>query len=1048
MNTKQILKIASTLFVVMLFSYTHVQGQATDTSIQGVVVDQQGEALPGATVVLVNQSTGYRIGTSTNVNGEFSFRQLPLGGPYVLTFTYVGYSEESRSGIQLSLGDVVNLTIDLREGFGELGEIVVTADNLRDRIGRTGQTTSITAREIQSLPVQDRNFYNLSELDPLRGRSYAMAGSRATSTNFTVDGMNARGNRTGSEQGRGPFGISMESIREFEVHTFNYDVTIGRQGGGGINAATKSGTNKLDVTTFGYLRHDQLTANTDLRGNSIDNSFSNVQFGITAGGPIVSDKAHFFVAWDRQMAQRPIDVINLATDDDQISSRVTPGTLNELLNIAQAKYGVQGGPADQTGMFTQDGIQDAVFAKVDWQINERNSFTLTNNFTLFNSDFVSGGDQLAIRESRPGRYSLVLTTSAALRTTVSDNFTNVFQFLFNINDDQAKQDIGMVPRIFVRTNSVLPNGNDGQRDIQLGGHRWSPNYSNERNLQFKNTSYYSNGGIDYTFGSDLLFGFHDVWISSTTFGLFQFESLEAFDAMQPFRYSRLTPVDGIAEQGRDFWVLDGGIFGQARFNATSDIEVMLGLRWDVHYLLSKPGFNPTVNDKFGFDTSHRPLDLTNIQPRFSVTWNVDNQDRNIIKLGGGAFSSWNNYYSYITKFLYNEGDFKDLTLTGNAVPTPDFNSYRNDPNTIPGLPAGTNLSDLPELIAFSGENSRTPYTFKGNLSYSRFFSERFRTGINFTGMYTINNYHFFDRNLADPFFTVDPDNRPVFVPASSIRANGNTNYQDGRRHKEFTQVLEMVSEGKSYHFGVILDADYNFTRGGRIFASYTLGKAMENTPYNGNNAISALGTRVQNDPRKLEWARASNDFRHKIILSGTLPAIYGFVVSGSYIGISGAPINAVINRDIMGTSTSGDELAFIFDPNDPATPANIAEGMRKVLNNPENKLAGYLEDNLGTRAERNGATDSFSGILNLRIARSIALPGFRAEVMLDAFNFMNVFNNEWGFSGFYGSNQTLLNVTGFDQETQQYQYRVNEGFGTPSRRGTPYQIQLSVRISI
>lgn len=1015
--------------------------QSTDAQVTGTVTDEDGEELAGATITVRNESTGFETGTASNADGRFTLRQLPLGGPYVLTASFVGFEPEQVTGIQLNLGDRRSFDLTLSESAREMDEVVVSADNLRARYERLGSTTSISQRDMRTLPTEDRNFTNLMKLSPLSGRGLNFAGQRSIATNFTIDGMNARGMRTGGEQGRGPFSISMEALREFETHTHNYDVTIGRQAGGGINAATRSGTNEWQAGAFSYLRHDALTSGTDFRGRSIDDQFSNVQWGFTAGGPIVKDRAHFFVSFDRQDAQRPIDVINLSSPDDEISENISEDSIQRLVEIGREKYGLSGN--DQIGSFTQDGVQNSALARIDWQVNSNHSLTFVNNLTHFTSDYVSGGDRLAIRESRPNRYSLVNTTRLALRSTVSDNLLNVAQLQFNYSDDEARQDNGQVPRIFIEVESELPDGSTGRRDIQMGGHRWSPNYSNERNVQFTNTAYLSSGNTTYTFGTDILASYHDVWISSETFGLFEFNSLEDFENRDPFRYSRLAPLqDGVPAQ--QFWAMDAGLFGQVEFQPRRNVDLTLGLRYDIHALLNEPDRNELVADRFGFDTSNQPLDLTNIQPRMQMTWNVKGADRDIVRLGAGGFSSFNNYYSYVTQFLYSGNELASVVLTGDDVPTPDFETYRADADNVPGVPAG--FGQTPSLIAFAGEDSGTPYTFKGNLSYHRFLTDNFRLGVNLTGAYTFNNYHYFDRNLQQ-FFSVDPDNRPVFVPAESIDEQGNTTYTDGRKHEEFEQVLEMVSEGKSRQYGATLEGDYAFSAGGQLSASYTWNRTEENTPYNGNNALSALNTRVQGDPRELEWAAASNDFRHKVVLHGSLPEIFGFTLSGSYVGISGAPINVVVNRDIMGTSTNRDELAFIFDPDDPNTPTNVAEGMRTVLANADDHFADYLRDNLGSRAERNALTNPFSGQLNLRLSREFPLPtGQQVEVMFDIFNVMNIFNNEWGATSRFSTSETLLNVTGFDQDTEQYEYSVNENFGSVNRRGTPYQIQLGARL--
>ena len=1031
-----------TLATCYLLIPSSVSAQATDASITGVVSDDSGEVLPGATVVVTNEATGFETGTVTNADGRFTLRQLPLGGPYVLAVSFVGFEPNRITGIELNLGDRRFYELTLSQSVSELDEVIVSANDLRARYERLGSTTAISQRDMQTLPTQDRNFTNLMKLSPLSGRGLNFAGQRSIATNFTIDGMNARGMRTGGEQGRGPFSISMEALREFETHTHNYDVTIGRQAGGGINAATRSGTNEWQAGAFSYLRHNALTSGTDFRGRSIDDQFSNVQWGFTAGGPLVKDRAHFFVSFDRQDAQRPIDVINLSSPDDEISNNLSRTNIGRLIEVGREQYGL--GENDQIGSFAQNGVQNSVLARIDWQLNPKHGLTLVNNLTHFTSDYVSGGDRLAIRESRPNRYSLVNTTRLALRSTISDNLLNIAQLQVNYSDDEARQDNGQVPRIFVSVESELSDGSTGQRDIQMGGHRWSPNYSNERNVQFTNTAYLSRGNTTYTFGTDLLASYHDVWISSETFGLFEFNSLEDFENRNPFRYSRLVPLqEGVP--GQQFWAMDAGIFGQVEFQPHRDVDLTLGLRYDIHVLLNEPDRNELVADRFGFDTSNRPVDLTNIQPRMQMTWNVGGADRDIVRLGAGGFSSFNNYYSYVTQFLYSGNELASVVLTGDDVPTPDFEAYRADAGNVPGVPAG--FGQAPALIAFSGDDAGTPYTFKGNLSYNRFLTNNLRLGVNLTGAYTFNNYHYFDRNLQQ-FFSVDPDDRPVFVPAESIDEQGNTTYTAGRQHDEFEQVLEMVSEGNSRQYGVTLEGDYAFNAGGQLSASYTWNRTEENTPYNGNNAISALNTRVQGDPRELEWAPASNDFRHKVVLHGSLPEVFGVTLSGSYVGISGAPVNVVVNRDIMGTSTNRDELAFIFDPDDPATPANVAEGMRTVLANAEPRFADYLRDNLGSRAERNALTNPFSGQLNLRLSREFPLPtGQQIDVMFDVFNVMNIFNNEWGAISRFSGNQTLLNVTGFDQETQEYEYSVNENFGQVNRSGTPYQIQLGARLS-
>lgn len=1024
----------------LMFCSGDLTAQTADARISGIVKDRDGSAIPGASITVVNEATGFKYGGVTENDGSFNVRNLPLGGPYKVEISFIGFRSAVYENIQLSLGANFRRNVVLEDDSLDLEAITINSNSLLNDVDRMGGTKAISAQTIKELPVQDRNFTNLASLSPLTGRNLTASGQRAISTNFTVDGMNARGNRTGGEQGRGPFSISMEAIREFEVQTNAYDVTVGRQGGGGINAATKSGTNTWEGSAFSYVRTNALTANQDFRGRAIDDSFSNVQWGFTLGGPIVKDKAHIFIAFDRQDANRPVDVADIRTENDELALNLTRNILDQVVDIGRDQYGV--GQNRQTGIFDQLSIQNALFTRLDWQINDRNTLTFVNNVTLFNEPMTSGGDQLAILESRPERYSLVNTARLALRTKVTPNWTNNLQFQVNYSNDEARQDIGIVPRIFVRATSDLPDGSTAQRQIQLGGHRWSPNYSNERVFQIQNISHITKGKYNWTFGADLMTSYHDVWISSEQFGLFEFETIQDFRDLNPFRYSRLAPTTGEVETGRNFFALDWSAFGQVDFNINRDIELMLGLRYDFHTTLNAPDYNPELESRLGARNDQRSFDPFKFQPRVQATWNVGGKNTDFIKIGGGAFASQLNYYAFITNFLYTGQSLASVVLTGDNVPTPDFNSYRNDPSTIPGVPAGA--GPQPTRVAYNADGLRTPMTWKANISYNKFLTERLRLGASFNYLYVSSNYHYFDRNLQE-FFTVDPDNRPVFVPAESITSAGNLTYRNGRQFEEFEEVLEQVSEARAEQYAAVFELDYAFANKGSIYAAYTYNIATENSPFNGNNAISAVGTGLY-DPRMLQWAPADNDFRHKVVIHASLPPIKGFVLSGSYVGITGAPITLKVNRDINGNGSSGDDLAFIFDPNDPSTPENIREGMFNVLNNPENMLRDYIADNLGTRANRNGAFNPFYGIINLRLHKSVPIvKNQRLELSADVFNFANLLNNEWGASSLLGGNQTLLNVTGFNQDTQQFEYRVNENVGRGLRNGTPYQIQIGAR---
>lgn len=170
----------------------------------------------------------------------------------------------------------------------------------------------------------------------------------------------------------------------------------------------------------------------------------------------------------------------------------------------------------------------------------------------------------------------------------------------------------------------------------------------------------------------------------------------------------------------------------------------------------------------------------------------------------------------------------------------------------------------------------------------------------------------------------------------------------------------------------------------------------------------------------------------------------------------GRPISAIVNGDINGDEATSNDLAFVFSPDDPATPTAIADAMRRVLANPRNVAREYLHDNLGKIATRNGAFAPWTERIDLRATKDIRTVRVQwLNIGLDIFNVANLLNSKWGAEyqlpvGISNQNPVvqrlpLLNVVGFNQATRTYNYSVNENFGVLQKGCNPYQIQLSLR---
>ncbi|MBC6112697.1 carboxypeptidase regulatory-like domain-containing protein [Pedobacter fastidiosus] len=1046
------------VFTLLLLTSVSFQtfAQSTDASISGKVVDEKGTAIPGASVVVRNESTGFRAVVSTNKDGLYNLIQLPLGKPYTVTVTYVGYPKQIKSDLSLNQGDNIVANFRMQESNAQLDDVVVNANSLTKRIDRLGSSTAITAQSIQQLPTQNRNFNNLSALAPTTNGTN-ISGQRASSTNYVIDGASARNNLTSGAIGSGPYSLSLEAIREFEVATNVYDVSRGREGGGTVSAVTKSGTNTLTGSVFDYYRSDFLASPYDIRGNKRTQKFTTNQYGFSLGGAIIKDKLHFFTALDRQDETMPFFIADIQSKDDEVSLGISKGALDSVVNIGRAKYGLGSGP--QTGEFKRKTLANTFFARIDWQINDKHRLTIRNNYSdWLNPISNSDNSNINLFEVWGDFKSRENTTLVALRSQFSPTFLNEFKLQYQSATrnyvPNSELPAANIPRAIVTVRSTLPNGTLGSRTVQLGGQRFYPENNLENQLQLINTSYLTIDKYKFTFGTDNTLTYMDTYISSEQNGRFIFNSLTDFNNLNASRYAREAPINGTPSVQQ--YILNASLFGQVEFDLSKNINAMFGLRYDVTSFLTQADYNPVVERTLGLRTDGKITDAGKIQPRLQLTWDINGEKKDIIRLGGGLFSAYPVNYAQVNN-IQNSGtkvasiDVSRPASGTSLVPVPDFPAYRRDPSSAPGI-----ISGVPYVstINLNDPNLKMPSIFKGNLSYNKIIGDRLRLGINLLYSYTKNNYVYLDRNLVDkPYFTLaNEENRGVFVPAASITASGITNNVLGRKTNEVGRVLMLTNGAELKQKALILDASFRYLKDGYMNVSYTLNDAKDNSSYNGNVANTSTFRPVKSDPRDLTAAYYSdNQYRTKLVVYGTTPTWKGFSLGATFRGIGGTrysmTVDADLNGDFVGGPGDDNDLAFVFDPNSPTTSAANKASMEKVLANPDNRAKEYILKSLGKIADRNGGINPFAGTFDIRLQKDIkTYKNQKLTLSFDAFNFANLLNKKWGVNYNLG-NQTLLLVTRFDQAKQQYEYRVNENVGVTQAAGTPYQIQLGARYS-
>jgi hypothetical protein len=306
------MKRACLLLVTMLAASVPGWAQFETASVLGTVRDSTGAVVPGATVKLRNVDTGVEATKVTDENGSYEFFTVHIGN-YDVGAELSGFTPARVTGVKVTIGS--RQRVDLRVAVGQMTEAVeVTAATtvLETDSSQRGQV--ITHEQAVALPLNGREYsslvllstgvrlsaLNTGSASTVREGSFNVNGLRSTFNNFLLDGLdnNAYGtsNQGFSNQVMQP---PPDAVAEFKVVTNNMSAEYGRAGGATINVAYASGTNRFRGSAWEFLRDTSLNATGFFKPvNGEKPPLSRNQFGGVLGGPIVKNRAFFFVDYE------------------------------------------------------------------------------------------------------------------------------------------------------------------------------------------------------------------------------------------------------------------------------------------------------------------------------------------------------------------------------------------------------------------------------------------------------------------------------------------------------------------------------------------------------------------------------------------------------------------------------------------------------------------------------------------------------------------------------------------------------------------------------
>ncbi|HEX8925158.1 MAG TPA: carboxypeptidase-like regulatory domain-containing protein, partial [Terriglobales bacterium] len=338
------------LLMALLFALagSALSQTATTGQVTGTITDPTGAVVPSATVTLTSD-TGVNRNATSDAAGRYVFPLLPPG-EYTVSCNAKGFAvvKMERVTVKITETALVNVALKVAAG-GEVLTVTAAPALVNTENAAAGQV--VEQETIKQLPLPTRNFTQLLTLTPGTTGSLANSselgrgdatisvnGARTTSNAIVVNGMDASSIGTGSTPNIAV--PATDTLQEFIVQTSLYDATQGRNVGGVVAAVTRSGSNKIHGAAWEFLRNDALNANNFFlkKQDTPRPVYRRNQFGGDIGGPIIKDKAWYFLSYQGTRETNGTSLLN------SLSTVVVPNTLTDDRSAA-ALGAIAGVPA-------------------------------------------------------------------------------------------------------------------------------------------------------------------------------------------------------------------------------------------------------------------------------------------------------------------------------------------------------------------------------------------------------------------------------------------------------------------------------------------------------------------------------------------------------------------------------------------------------------------------------------------------------------------------------------------------------------------------------
>jgi hypothetical protein len=660
------------------------RAQAPTGAIAGTVTDETGGVVIGASVTVVNKSTGLKRELKSDEQGSFSAPALPAGD-YEVRAQAAGFRQTVRDA-EVITGSTT--TVDLQMTVGAVTEVVNVAGAAAQISYESHKIDGVIQRaQIENLPLNGRSFLQLAFLEPGVGVgtqslaqynaqfSVSVLGGSSSMTAITVDGGNVRNAINGGTAQN----FSQEVVEEFQISSVNFDLSTGIAAGGAVNIVSRSGGNQFHGSGYFFFRDNNLSAYPALRRNPFnpDPFFARRQSGFWLSGPIKKDKLFFFFNLERN------------NQDSVVTVQPASTFFANLAGNYSSPY---------------DVLQPSI--KFDYRVNEKHNLFLRYSHDGNKSFGPRGGANLPsnwLVNRNWADQSILGVTS-----TFSANLVNDFRFAYHYwnnrnlfpTEKECPGCIGLgFPSVAIQGSGVTlgnttnaPQGRDIRRfnivenlTWQKGAHRMRLGGSYE-NSPFNGFWAFGEPAATQVFGPDLLlqnriplaiWGLPNQFTSNADLLKLPMQAF-AFGIGDP---SQPPPYNAAAARNNKRYHL----FWQDTWRVRPRLTLNYGLAWTfestlTNHDLDKPALLAPIMDSL----APTKKDWNNFSPSLGFAWNVGKSNKTVVRGGAGIY--------YDTRELSQRlGERAAIGPVGNGrqqiVSTAIPNPLPTIPSPAPGLPA-------------------------------------------------------------------------------------------------------------------------------------------------------------------------------------------------------------------------------------------------------------------------------------------------------------------------------------------------------------------------